>query len=83
MYGEAGRVEKFKATCDEGKFTSNKEELLGNLMNCSHESCRELFKCSVPQLDELVDVCRFVLKRRQGGVCLIISDFSTIPFKVG
>ncbi|XP_072037965.1 N-acetylgalactosamine kinase-like [Amphiura filiformis] len=56
VYGEAGRTIKFKKTCDEAK--KNYEETLGILMDTSHESCRELYKCSVDELDELVEVCR-------------------------
>ncbi|CAF0914454.1 unnamed protein product, partial [Brachionus calyciflorus] len=33
-------------------------EILGRLMNESHESCRKLYECSCDELDELVDVCR-------------------------
>ena len=56
VYGEAGRVLKFQKLCKEGK--SGREDTLGNLMDCSHESCRELYKCSTKELDELVEVCR-------------------------
>ena len=56
VYAEAGRVLKFQKLCKEGK--PGQEETLGNLMNCSHESSKELYKSSVKELDELVEVCR-------------------------
>ena len=31
---------------------------LGNLMYASHNSCAELYQCSHPQLDKLVQLCQ-------------------------
>ena len=31
---------------------------LGQLMNESHESCRDLYDCSSPELEELTKMCR-------------------------
>ncbi|GBM04176.1 N-acetylgalactosamine kinase [Araneus ventricosus] len=50
VFEEAARVRKFKSTCERG----NKVEELGRLMNESHKSCRDLYECSHPILDELV-----------------------------
>ncbi|XP_055926334.1 N-acetylgalactosamine kinase-like [Argiope bruennichi] len=51
VFEEAARVRKFKSTCDRG---NNEVEELGRLMNESHKSCRDLYECSHPVLDELV-----------------------------
>lgn len=59
VFTEASRVESFKNTClatdltDQDKLTQ-----LGQLMNESHTSCRDLYECSCDQLDELVRVSR-------------------------
>ncbi|XP_013876979.1 N-acetylgalactosamine kinase [Austrofundulus limnaeus] len=55
VYGEAARVMRFKSVCDAGSADSVK--LLGELMNQSHQSCRDLYECSCPELDQLVDIC--------------------------
>ncbi|XP_075431753.1 N-acetylgalactosamine kinase [Ascaphus truei] len=55
VYGEAARVLAFKKVCDEAP--ANAIQLLGDLMNQSHVSCRDLYECSCPELDQLVDIC--------------------------
>ncbi|XP_019934626.2 N-acetylgalactosamine kinase [Paralichthys olivaceus] len=55
VYGEAARVLQFKAVCDSEPAES--VQLLGDLMNQSHASCRDLYECSCPELDQLVDIC--------------------------
>ncbi|XP_061577595.1 N-acetylgalactosamine kinase [Cololabis saira] len=55
VYGEAARVMRFKSVCDSGPAES--VQLLGELMNRSHASCRDLYECSCPELDQLVDIC--------------------------
>ncbi|XP_017261318.1 N-acetylgalactosamine kinase [Kryptolebias marmoratus] len=55
VYGEAARVTRFQHVCGSGSAES--VELLGQLMNQSHESCRDLYECSCPELDRLVDIC--------------------------
>ncbi|XP_054633587.1 N-acetylgalactosamine kinase isoform X2 [Dunckerocampus dactyliophorus] len=55
VYGEAARVLHFKNVCDSGPAESI--QLLGDLMNQSHASCRDLYECSCPELDQLVDIC--------------------------
>ncbi|XP_061101188.1 N-acetylgalactosamine kinase isoform X1 [Conger conger] len=55
VYGEAGRVLRFKAVCDRAGAQAIQE--LGELMRDSHASCRDLYECSCPELDQLVDTC--------------------------
>ncbi|XP_016406583.1 N-acetylgalactosamine kinase-like [Sinocyclocheilus rhinocerous] len=55
VYGEAARVLQFKAACDSSP--ANAVAQLGDLMNRSHASCRDLYECSCPELDQLVDIC--------------------------
>ncbi|XP_049637413.1 N-acetylgalactosamine kinase [Suncus etruscus] len=56
VYSEAARVLQFKKICEEAP--ENTVQLLGELMNQSHLSCRDMFECSCPELDQLVDICR-------------------------
>uniref|UniRef100_A0A673TT38 Galactokinase 2 n=1 Tax=Suricata suricatta TaxID=37032 RepID=A0A673TT38_SURSU len=56
VYSEAARVLQFKKICEEAP--ENMVQLLGELMNQSHVSCRDMYECSCPELDQLVDVCR-------------------------
>ncbi|XP_019712644.1 N-acetylgalactosamine kinase [Hippocampus comes] len=55
VYSEAARVLRFKNVCDCAPTKSI--QLLGDLMNQSHMSCRDLYECSCPELDQLVDIC--------------------------
>uniref|UniRef100_A0A3Q3JCG1 Galactokinase 2 n=2 Tax=Monopterus albus TaxID=43700 RepID=A0A3Q3JCG1_MONAL len=55
VYGEAARVLQFKTVCDSEPAESL--QLLGDLMNQSHASCRDLYECSCPELDQLVAIC--------------------------
>lgn len=56
VLSEAKRVYDFREVC----LSNSKESIvkLGNLMNESHESCRDLYECSCPELDELTKICR-------------------------
>ncbi|XP_074150562.1 N-acetylgalactosamine kinase [Sminthopsis crassicaudata] len=56
VFSEAARVLQFQKICEEAP--ANAIQLLGDLMNQSHGSCRSLYECSCPELDRLVDVCR-------------------------
>ncbi|KAJ1980392.1 galactokinase [Dimargaris verticillata] len=73
VYSEALRVVRFRATCESfttrvetestgpGPNSSPVQTLyqtLGQFMNQSHESCRDDFDCSCPELDTLVGICR-------------------------
>ncbi|KAM5235377.1 N-acetylgalactosamine kinase isoform 1-T1 [Ctenodactylus gundi] len=56
VYSEAARVLQFQKLCEEAP--ANAVQLLGELMNQSHQSCRDMYECSCPELDQLVDTCR-------------------------
>ncbi|XP_063053119.1 N-acetylgalactosamine kinase [Engraulis encrasicolus] len=55
VYGEAARVRRFKSVCDASPVDVLPQ--LGQLMNQSHQSCRDLYECSCTQLDQLVNIC--------------------------
>ncbi|XP_077684988.1 N-acetylgalactosamine kinase isoform X5 [Eretmochelys imbricata] len=55
VYSEAGRVLEFKKICSEAPASAL--QLLGELMNQSHISCKDMYECSCPELDQLVDIC--------------------------
>ena len=55
VYSEARRVEEFQEICNTAP--PGAAEKLGQLMNESHASCRDLYECSCPELDSLVDLC--------------------------
>uniref|UniRef100_A0A8C9EL45 Galactokinase 2 n=1 Tax=Pavo cristatus TaxID=9049 RepID=A0A8C9EL45_PAVCR len=55
VYSEAARVLEFKKICSEAP--DNAIQLLGALMNQSYISCKEMYECSCPELDRLVDIC--------------------------
>ncbi|ESO99243.1 hypothetical protein LOTGIDRAFT_149048, partial [Lottia gigantea] len=57
VYSEANRVLQFKMLCD-GLLQDKTISKLGELMNTSHNSCRDLYECSHPELDNLVEICR-------------------------
>lgn len=52
VYSEAARVTQFKDACLKGDINK-----LGELMNESHASCRDLYECSCPELDQTVEKC--------------------------
>ncbi|KAH6936643.1 hypothetical protein HPB50_020367 [Hyalomma asiaticum] len=59
VYEEASRVWQFKDVCEGGRGSlppSEQLSMLGKLMNDSHTSCRDLYECSHPDLDRLVEV---------------------------
>lgn len=64
VYAEADRVLAFQAACGEGHSHDGSDDdrisRLGALMTASHTSCRDLYDCSSPELEELVAVARCV-----------------------
>ena len=62
VFSEAARVRAFAAACSEsggggGAGKAGESALLsrlGELMDASHASCRDLYQCSCPELEELV-----------------------------
>ncbi|KAJ1561225.1 N-acetylgalactosamine kinase, partial [Nowakowskiella sp. JEL0078] len=56
VIGESLRVDEFVKVCNDENVENT--EILGKLMNDSHESCDSLFECSHPKLNELVQICR-------------------------
>lgn len=54
VYSEANRVHLFKAVCDSQLDSAIQE--LGALMHDSHISCKEMYECSGPELDNLVSL---------------------------
>ncbi|KAJ2493871.1 galactokinase [Coemansia sp. RSA 2050] len=55
-FSEALRVVKFRGICEQARETAGLE--LGDLMNQSQASCRDLFECSSPELDEVCEIAR-------------------------
>jgi len=70
VYSEAARVFQFQSICDQvssaggdgGHLTH-----LGDLMDASHASCRDLYQCSCADLDALVAICRRATASHLGG----------------
>ncbi|VVC32165.1 Hypothetical protein CINCED_3A006367 [Cinara cedri] len=54
VFEEAKRMETFCKLCENSGSASD----LGKLMDDSHSSLRDLYQCSHPDLEELVDVCK-------------------------
>uniref|UniRef100_A0A8C9VCP0 Galactokinase 2 n=1 Tax=Scleropages formosus TaxID=113540 RepID=A0A8C9VCP0_SCLFO len=55
VYSEAARVLRFREVCEAAPDDSIRQ--LGLLMQQSHTSCRDLYECSCPELDQLVRTC--------------------------
>ncbi|KAJ1564798.1 galactokinase, partial [Cladochytrium tenue] len=54
----ARRVFEFRDVCAlKPPYTGELLKDLGALMNASQKSCKELFNCSCPELDELTSIC--------------------------
>jgi galactokinase len=60
VYSEAARVCRFYTLCEEASASSSTTgylKTLGQLMQESQRSCRELYECSCPELDILTKLC--------------------------
>ncbi|MCJ1253241.1 galactokinase [Lignoscripta atroalba] len=61
VFSEAIRVSKFKALLKSSPEEGNHEDLLrqlGDLMNETQDSCRDVYDCSCPELDDLCGIAR-------------------------
>lgn len=61
VYSEAAKVDRFQEVCDlaaSGAYDGDPLKELGQIMFDGHESCRQLYECTCPELDELVHDCR-------------------------
>ena len=67
VFSEALRVQKFLEMLehpenflahDLGESTDTYNKKLGGLMNATQDSCRELYECSCPEIDELCTIAR-------------------------
>ncbi|KAJ3186289.1 galactokinase [Gaertneriomyces sp. JEL0708] len=59
VFEEACRVFQFRDICNEkAPYTGNVLEDLGKVMDASQKSCRDLYNCSCPEIDELTSIAR-------------------------
>jgi N-acetylgalactosamine kinase len=62
VFSEAKRVVEFQSLanhlCTSNDFSLPNLQRLGNLMNASHDSCKNDFECSCKELDEIVEFCQ-------------------------
>ncbi|RUS17978.1 galactokinase [Endogone sp. FLAS-F59071] len=59
VFGEALRVIQFREMCEHPPSSSTEIfKALGDLMNASQDSCRDLYNCSCPEIDELTQIAR-------------------------
>ena len=56
MSGDAGRVEQFKELCEQRP--PDVLAQLGRLIDLCEHSLRDLYQCTHPETDSLVDVCK-------------------------
>lgn len=60
VFSEAQRVSQFQQICKSTDLSDHQKLTeMGQLMNSSQDSCRDLYQCSCPQLDELVALSRY------------------------
>ncbi|KAI6178274.1 Galactokinase [Aphelenchoides besseyi] len=53
VFTESARVDEFEKAC-----AVKDLKLMGKIMDESHNSCRDLYNCSCPELDEIVKSCK-------------------------
>ena len=63
VFSEALRVQKFISLMKSSSLTSQEDserllQSLGRLMNETQDSCRDVFECSCPELDEICQIAR-------------------------
>jgi len=57
VFLESKLVQEFAELCQHSSHDPEKSKKLGALMTSSHNSCRDNFNCSCPDLDDLVKIC--------------------------
>lgn len=55
VLSEASRVIEFHKACES---SDSSLKVLGDLMNSSQDSCRDLFMCSCPEIDQVCEIAR-------------------------
>ena len=58
VFSEARRVYEFRDLFNVSDASDGVLQRLGDLMNGSQDSCRDLFNCSCPEIDDLTSICR-------------------------
>lgn len=59
QYSEAARVYQYRGLLEQaGEHDSELAAKLGHLMDESQASCRDLFNCSCPEIDEICTIAR-------------------------
>lgn len=58
VYQEGNRVHQFRKVCESSETNEEKMKQLGQLMDASHASCRDLYECSCKELDDLVTLAK-------------------------
>eukprot|EP00890_Picochlorum_soloecismus_P003577 jgi/Picsp_1/421/NSC_00419-R1_galactose kinase len=59
VFSEKQRVLDFAQICADTRYDGSKAmQLLGSLMDMSHESCSQFYECSSPELDNLVKISK-------------------------
>ncbi|KAF2663916.1 Galactokinase [Microthyrium microscopicum] len=58
VFNEAGRVLKFRKLLSDPPSDGDLLKELGTLMNDTQDSCRDIYECSCPELDELCQLAR-------------------------
>lgn len=64
VFTEAARVLQFLAILEDKSYhptsdeTSDYNQKLGDLMNATQDSCRDLYECSCPEIDEICKIAR-------------------------
>ncbi|GMH39172.1 hypothetical protein BSKO_07070 [Bryopsis sp. KO-2023] len=88
VFQEATRVHEFRSVCESDVEAGAKLTKLGNLMNASHSSCRDLYECSCPELEGLIGVANEAgslgsrLTGAGWGGCsvFLVKDRDVVPF---
>lgn len=58
VFSEASRVLNFKALLQEKPALPDLLERLGDCMNKTQESCRDIYDCSCPEIEQLCDIAK-------------------------